>query len=96
MADEPKIGKNRGNAGKGRPRGALNKATADIKALAQEHGPRAILALAEMMADEEQPGKTRVSAANALLDRGYGKAAITANVSGDLSEDLRAWLGLTS
>lgn len=29
---EPKIGKNTGNAGKGRPKGAANKATADIKA----------------------------------------------------------------
>lgn len=29
---EPKIGKNRGNAGKGRPKGAANKATADVKA----------------------------------------------------------------
>jgi len=28
---EPKIGKNRGNAGKGRPKGASNKATADVK-----------------------------------------------------------------
>jgi hypothetical protein len=28
---EPKIGKNRGNAGKGRPKGAANKATADVK-----------------------------------------------------------------
>ena len=29
---EPKLGKNRGNAGKGRPKGASNKATADVKA----------------------------------------------------------------
>lgn len=29
---EPKIGKNRGNAGKGRPKGASNKATSDVKA----------------------------------------------------------------
>jgi hypothetical protein len=29
---EPKIGKNRGNAGKGRPKGASNKATGDVKA----------------------------------------------------------------
>jgi len=28
---EPKIGKNRGNAGKGRPKGARNKATAAVK-----------------------------------------------------------------
>lgn len=29
---EPKIGKNRGNAGKGRPKGASNKSTSDVKA----------------------------------------------------------------
>lgn len=28
---EPKIGSNRGNAGKGRPKGALNKTTAAVK-----------------------------------------------------------------
>ncbi len=31
MADEPKIGANRGNAGKGRPKGAANKTTAIAK-----------------------------------------------------------------
>jgi hypothetical protein len=30
-ADEPKIGPNTGNAGKGRPKGALNKSTALLK-----------------------------------------------------------------
>lgn len=29
--DEPKVGKNRGNAGKGRPKGAANKLTKTIK-----------------------------------------------------------------
>ena len=31
MDDEPKIGPNRGNAGLGRPKGALNKVTALLK-----------------------------------------------------------------
>ena len=39
MADEPKLGPNRGNAGKGRPKGSPNKITADLK--------RAILEAAE-------------------------------------------------
>lgn len=30
-SDEPKVGANRGNAGKGRPKGALNKTTAILK-----------------------------------------------------------------
>ena len=39
MADTPKEGVNRGNAGKGRPKGSPNKITADLK--------RAILEAAE-------------------------------------------------
>jgi hypothetical protein len=31
------------------------------------------LTLAEVMADKDQPAAARVSAANAILDRGYGK-----------------------
>lgn len=31
MTDEPKLGPNRGNAGKGRPKGSQNKQTAAIK-----------------------------------------------------------------
>lgn len=31
MADKPKLGKNTGNAGKGRPKGVPNKATATLK-----------------------------------------------------------------
>lgn len=31
MSDKPKLGPNRGNAGKGRPKGSRNKATAALK-----------------------------------------------------------------
>lgn len=31
MAAEPKLGPNKGNAGKGRPKGSVNKATAALK-----------------------------------------------------------------
>jgi hypothetical protein len=31
MAEEPKVGPNRGNAGKGRPKGSSNKTTAALK-----------------------------------------------------------------
>ena len=31
MAEEPKLGTNRGNAGKGRPKGSANKTTTEIK-----------------------------------------------------------------
>lgn len=54
-----------GNPG-GRP-----KEDDEIKRLAREHGPAAISRLVEWMASDN--AKASVSAANVLLDRGYGK-----------------------
>jgi hypothetical protein len=64
----------------GRKAGVPNKATAEIKAVAQKHGPRAIAVLAEIMENSAEP-RARVAAANSLLDRGYGKPAQT--IQGD-------------
>jgi len=67
-------------SGQGRPKGALNKHTADIKRLAQQYGPRAIIALAELAGLKQndllpQPSEwARVAAIKELLDRGFGKA----------------------
>ena len=65
-------------SGQGRPKGVPNKATADLKALAQVHGPAVIAKLAVMAgltteAPAENEG-TRVAAMKELLDRGYGKS----------------------
>lgn len=59
-------------SGAGRPRGSVNKATDDIKALAREYTGEALEALVAVVRDGESEA-ARVSAANALLDRGYGK-----------------------
>ncbi len=56
-----------GNPG-GRPK---NAETAPIKELAREHTESAIKALVGALKDKS--GRTRVAAAEALLDRGYGK-----------------------
>ena len=56
-----------GNPG-GRPR-----VLADVQELARQKSPEAIDTLAEIMSDEKAPPAARVAAANALLDRGYGK-----------------------
>lgn len=64
----------------GRQKGTPNKATADIKALAREHTPRAMEELARL-ATEAQSEAARVAAIKELLDRGYGKA--TQPISGD-------------
>ncbi len=59
---------------RGRPKGALNKSTKDIKALASKHGPDAIKKLVAIM-DRGESDAVQVNAAKELLDRGYGKPA---------------------
>ena len=59
--------------GAGRPKGSPNKATASIRDAAQAYTEDALRTLVEVMNDREQPGPARVGAANAILDRGYGK-----------------------
>lgn len=61
--------------GAGRPKGVPNKATRPMREAAREYTEQALLTLAEIMKDEDQTGPARVAAANALLDRGYGKPA---------------------
>lgn len=57
----------------GRQKGTPNKATADIKAACQKHGPEMVKHLVEIAGNKEHPA--RVQAIKELLDRGYGKAA---------------------
>lgn len=66
----------------GRKKGVPNKATADIKALAQQHGPEAIATLVKIMSAEEQPAAARVSAVKELLERGYGKVSQPTEITG--------------
>src|SRR5262249_57144551 len=56
-----------GNPG-GRP-----KEIAEVKELARQHTPAAIEVLASIMHNTKASDAARVSAASALLDRGYGK-----------------------
>lgn len=65
----------------GRPKGALNRVTADIKKLAQTYGPEAVDTLADIMQDKSHPPAARVAAAKELIDRGFGKA--TQPIAGD-------------
>jgi hypothetical protein len=58
-----------GNPG-GRPR-----EIAEVRDLAREHTPEAINTLAEIMNNKDSKDAARVSAASALLDRGYGRPA---------------------
>lgn len=58
--------------GAGRPKGAVNETTKTIRDKAREHTDAALAVLVEIATSGESDA-ARVSAANALLDRGYGK-----------------------
>lgn len=60
-------------AGSGRKKGSPNKSTAEIKAIAREHGAVAIERLAHLMMNAESEA-AQVAAAKEILDRAYGKA----------------------
>jgi hypothetical protein len=71
--------------GAGRPKGVPNKATAEIKALAQKHTPAAMKELARIMLNSESDA-ARVAAIKEMFDRGYGRPA-QAIVGGDETEE---------
>ena len=52
----------------------MAKTPLEIKSLARAHTHGAIKVLAGIMNEKKAPPAARVAAANALLDRGYGKA----------------------
>jgi hypothetical protein len=56
---------------------------AEIAALAREHGQDAIATLAEIMNQADGPPASRLSAAQALLDRGWGKSGLPAADDGE-------------
>lgn len=58
--------------GAGRPKGAVNKATADIREAAQEFTAAALAVLVEVM-NTGDSAAARVAAANSVLDRAHGK-----------------------
>jgi len=70
--------------GGGRPKGALNKVTAEVRTLARQHGADAIAVLVKLM-NESNSDRTRVAAATELLDRAYGKspASVDHTTGGD-------------
>jgi Family of unknown function (DUF5681) len=66
-----------GNPG-GRP-----KVVAEVKELARKHSGKAIETLVSIMSNPKAAPAARVSAANALLDRGYGRPA--QHITGDIA-----------
>ena len=66
--------------GAGRPVGAVNKVTSELKfnlsELARQHTNDALDTLVDVM-KSGQSDSARIAAATAILDRGYGKPSIT-------------------
>jgi hypothetical protein len=60
-------------AGAGRRKGAVTKATYDIRMLARQYCPEALIELARL-ARKSTSDNARVAAIKELLDRGYGKS----------------------
>ena len=62
----------------------MNKATADVKALAGQYGEDAIKRLAWLMKNAESEA-AQVAAAKELLDRAYGKAPASLDLTGKVA-----------
>lgn len=77
-------------AGSGRKPGVQNKVTRALKEMAGEYTERALNVLAQVMEDPEAPHAARVTAADKVLDRGHGRAAIMvdASLSGTLDQEM--------
>ena len=56
----------------------------EIERLAKTRAPEAIQTLSSIMLDPDENGSTRVQAANAILDRGYGRPKTKVDVSGSI------------
>lgn len=73
--------------GAGRPKGATNKNTKDLQAIAQRHSEEAIQVLVDIMKDEDNPATARISAAKIIIERGHGKTP-NEQTSGDKPTEL--------
>jgi hypothetical protein len=79
-----------GNRGKGRPKGAVNKATKDIKELARALAPEATERLQELIRSDNE--SVALGAVKEIYDRAYGKA--TQHVQGDFKAVLNIMTGV--
>ncbi|WP_299945327.1 hypothetical protein [uncultured Ruegeria sp.] len=73
-------GRGGARSGAGRPKGSKNKLSkakkATISELAGQHTEAALATLVDIMKSAIAPAAARVSAANSILDRAYGKVGL--------------------
>lgn len=75
--------------GAGRPTGAVNKATADIREAAQEYSAQALQVLVAVATAGESEA-ARVAAANSILDRAHGKPRQGVDLNGTVRASIEA------
>lgn len=68
--------------GAGRKKGQVSQAKRAISEMAKEHGAAALKVLVEVARSKAASDASRVSAANAILDRAYGRPAQSHQHSG--------------
>lgn len=61
--------------GAGRPKGGFSASKKTVIEMAMQHGGAAIQVLFESLTAEDSSRKDKISAANSLLDRGFGRPA---------------------
>ena len=80
----PGAGRPKGVKSTVKVRGPVDKHVA-LSELAREHTADALKTLVDICKDKETPAAARVSAASALLDRGYGKPRQEVEHSGEVN-----------
>lgn len=70
----------------GRPSAKEMSQRHDVKRLAQQHTKTAMKALVTVLKDDKAPHSAKVSAATAVLERGWGKPQQNVNLSGSFEQ----------
>lgn len=86
--NQPKSNRGGARPGAGRKKGTPNKATADIRAAAQEYTGQALNVLVQIATAGESEA-ARVAAANSILDRAHGKPRQSVEVEADVTATVR-------
>lgn len=73
--------------GAGRKPGQVNQITKDLRSKAREHADEALKTLVDVMRHGESQA-VRKDAANAILDRGYGRPGQHVEIDADVRNDV--------
>jgi hypothetical protein len=71
--------------GAGRKKGAVSQAKRDLAAMAKDHAEEALEVLVSVAKNPRASSAARVSAATAILDRGFGRPRQAVDLGGGLT-----------